>query len=135
MTSNHQTQHQTDDTKVIIKTKINKTESPEKIKKAIKNIINPNIAIKKENDTFSISGDLDLLYTISNKIRENELESVAQLVLKKNKTDNSLKFYINKQAAYHNRFHIIDEDISTLNDIEVLIKTDDPEDIINWIIF
>ena len=54
-------------------------------------------------------------------------------MLNKNKTEGRLLFYVNKQAAFHNKFHIIDENMSPLDDIEVLIETSNPDSIIKWI--
>ncbi|WP_241776219.1 RNA-binding domain-containing protein [Methanosphaera sp. WGK6] len=123
-----------------MKAKVNPTEDLNKVKSSIKNITTAKKAIDliitdKINDEYlSISGDIYLLNTISSLIKSNEITEVASNILNKNKTENSLKFYVNKQAAYHNKFHMSDEDISTLGDIEVTIKTMNPDDVIHWII-
>lgn len=61
------------------------------------------------------------------------MEEFAFNILKKNKTENTLKFYINKQAAFNNDFHMIDENMSQLGDIEVFITCNNPDEIIEWI--
>lgn len=92
------------------------------------------ITIKKsEKDNLIVEDDLSLLYLINNFIVKNELGELARNILEKNKTDTELKFFVNKQAAYNNTFHMIDESMSPLGDIEITIKTDTPEDVIEWI--
>lgn len=86
-----------------------------------------------ENNIYT-EGDINLLNTIHKHIKTNKLEEVTTNILNKNKTNNTIQFYINKQAAYHNKFHIIDENMSALDDIEITIETENPDDIINWII-
>jgi len=121
--------------KVIIKTKLNKTENPSKVKTCLTNITTKNSTIKEQNENYLyIEGNLELLNTIKKKIKQEELEDITKQILYKNKKENSLTFYINKQSALNNKFHIIDENMSVLEDIEVNIKTDNPKEIINWII-
>ena len=56
------------------------------------------------------------------------------MIFNKNREDTQLKFYVNKQAAYHNKFHIIDEDMSSLHDIEVSITSQNLDEVIDWIL-
>ena len=60
-------------------------------------------------------------------VKTNKLEEVTVNILNKNKTEGRLLFYVN------NKFHIIDENMSPLDDIEVLIETSNPDSIIKWI--
>ena len=92
------------------------------------------ITIKKEDDKLLVEGDLSILSLVNHKIIKNELEELASNILSRSLEDSSLKFFINKQAAYNNNFHMIDEDMSPLGDIEVTIYTEYPEDVIQWLI-
>ena len=87
-----------------------------------------------DNNIYYTEGDINLLNTIHKYIKTNKVEEVTTNILNKNKTNNTIHFYINKQAAYHNKFHIIDENMSALDDIEIIIETENPDDIIKWII-
>lgn len=122
------------ETQVLIKTIINKTENLTKVKNSIQNITTPKITINKNEDNIlTVHGDLTLLSNIKKRIKKNEMEEFAFNILKKNKTENTLKFYINKQAAFNNDFHMIDENMSQLGDIEVFITCNNPDEIIEWI--
>lgn len=90
--------------------------------------------IQKTNENYLIVEDnLIILSKINHIILKNELEELAINILRRNMTNSSLKFFINKQAAFNNTFHMIDENMSTLGDIEVTIESDYPEKVIEWI--
>lgn len=120
-------------TSVKIKTKINLTEDINKVKNSIKNIIPEKITINITDKEILIESDVTLLDNIHKLVKTNKLEEVTVNILNKNKTEGRLLFYVNKQAAFHNKFHIIDENMSPLDDIEVLIETSNPDSIIKWI--
>lgn len=120
-------------TSVKIKTKINLTEDINKVKNSIKNIIPEKITINTTDKEILIESDVTLLDNIHKLVKTNKLEEVTVNILNKNKTEGKLLFYVNKQAAFHNKFHIIDENMSPLDDIEVLIETSNPDSIIKWI--
>ena len=120
-------------TSVKIKTKINLTEDINKVKNSIKNIIPEKITINTTDKEILIESDVTLLDNIHKLVKTNKLEEVTVNILNKNKTEGRLLFYVNKQSAFHNKFHIIDENMSPLDDIEVLIETSNPDSIIKWI--
>lgn len=120
-------------TKIIIKTRINQTESIEKIQTTIRNITSKTPTIETRR-TLEINGDINLLNTVKNRINREGLNDVAENILNKNKEDNTTFFYINKQSAYNNKFHITDVDLSPLGDIKVELYNDDIDELIDYII-
>lgn len=120
-------------TKIIIKTRINQTESIEKIQTTIRNITSKTPTIETRR-TLEINGDINLLNTVKNRINREGLNDVAENILNKNKEDNTTFFYINKQSAYNNKFHITDVDLSPLGDIKVELYDDDIDELIDYII-
>ena len=120
-------------TKIIIKTRINQTESIEKIQTTIRNITSKTPTIETRR-TLEINGDINLLNTVKNRINREGLNDVAENILNKNKEDNSTFFYINKQSAYNNKFHITDVDLSPLGDIKVELYNEDIDELIDYII-
>ena len=92
------------------------------------------LTIQKTRDNYIlVEDDLNILSRINHLIVKNELEELAINILKRNMTESSVKFFINKQAAFNNTFHMIDENMSPLGDIEVMIESDAPEEVIEWI--
>jgi len=130
--------NQLQNTQVKITTKINRTENMEKVKNSLKNITtnDQEITIIKtdNNKEIEINGDISLLSTIKKRIKNDDYTLLARNIFEKNKTENNLIFYINKQSACNNNFHIIDENISTLDDIKVEINTEYVDDVINYIL-
>lgn len=125
------------DTTTIIKieTKVNRTENIKKVATTIKNITTDEITINKtDDDKIYTQGDINLLKTVQKHIKTNNLEELTQQILNKNRKEDTLEFYINKQSAYHDNIHLIDESMAPLGDIHVIIKTSNPDDVINWII-
>ena len=120
-------------TKIIIKTRINQTESIEKIQTTIRNITSKTPTIETRR-TLEINGDINLLNTVKNRINREGLNDVAENILNRNKEDNSTFFYINKQSAYNNKFHITDVDLSPLGDIKVELYDEDIDELIEYII-
>ena len=92
---------------------------------------NPTTETKK---TLEISGDINLLNVIKNRINKEGYNEVAEGILNKNKKDNMTFFYINKQSAYNNKFHISDVDLSTLGDIKVELYDENMDDLIDYIV-
>lgn len=99
----------------------------------MRNMTGEKTTIRKKDEYLVVEDDLSILSLINHKIVKNEMEELAVNVLEKNMTDSSIRFYINKQAALNNNFHMIDEEMSPLGDIEVEITTDNPEEVIRWI--
>lgn len=80
-----------------------------------------------------ITDDISLLSTIRKKIKENNYNSLIDNIINRNLEDDKTYFYINKQSAFNNKFHITDESISTLGDIEVIIESNKIEEVINYL--
>lgn len=117
-----------------LKTKLNPTEEQTKVENSIRNLMGEKITIRKSDDDYLIvEDDLSSLSIIRKLIIKNEMEELARNIFEKNKKENSITFFINKQAAYNNMFHMIDENMSPLGDIEITIESNDSEEVIEWI--
>ncbi len=130
--------NQLQNTQVTISTKINRTENMEKVKNSLRNITtnDQEITIIKtdNNKKIEISGDINILSTIKKRIKSQEYTLLARNIFERNKTENNLIFYVNKQSAYNNNFHMIDENISSLDDIKVEISTENMDDVIDYLL-
>lgn len=117
-----------------LKTKLNPTEEQTKVENSIRNLMGEKITIRKSDDDYLIvEDDLSSLSIIRKLIIKNEMEELARNIFEKNKKENGITFFINKQAAYNNMFHMIDENMSPLGDIEITIESNDSEEVIEWI--
>ncbi|MDO5826133.1 MAG: RNA-binding domain-containing protein [Methanosphaera sp.] len=112
---------------------MNKTEDIEKIQTSIKNITNKN-PTPETKKTLEINGDIELVNILKNRINKEGYNEVIEAILNKNRMDNSTFFYIHKQSAYNNRFHINDVDLSALGDIKVELYSEDIDELIDYIV-
>lgn len=93
------------------------------------------IILKQTEDDYLVAkGEIDLLETIRDIIKITNTQKLAQNIMNTTKTDETVSFYINKQAAYNHKFNILDESLAPLGDIEVIAKThNNPDNIIEWL--
>ena len=120
--------------RVKLRAKLNPTEDQTKVENSIRNILGEKITIKKsEDDYLIVEDDLSSLSIIRKLIIKNEFEELAMNIFEKNRTDSSIMFFVNKQAAYNNTFHMIDENMSPLGDIEITVESNQIDEVIQWI--
>jgi len=128
--------------KIRVKTEVKPTEDEEKVKKALKNIISAeNIELIEEDNRriLIVEGEkMELLSKLREILIRRRILSAARAILKKSITaENSVTFYLNKQAAYMGQVSFCEEKgESPLGPITVEIICDnsrDLEKIINWL--
>ena len=100
------------------------SEDPKKVQMALENIL-PDSEIQIENNSAKISSnDLDSLKRIFETIQHK----------KKNLSDTSTWFYLNKQAAFANNVALCDEaDESPLGPIKLILESNQIEQIMDWL--
>jgi len=115
---------------------VNPSEDPEKIKKAISNVL-PYSTIKTE--IFLIiaqSKDLNSLERIYETIHLNNSQKIYRRNLEKNLKNDMTWFYINKQAAFVGKIAICEEaEESPLGPIKVILTSPNIDEIIDWMVF
>ncbi|XRO75066.1 RNA-binding domain-containing protein [Methanocaldococcus sp. 28A] len=117
---------------VIIKAKVKPTEDKYKVKKAILNIF-PRAKlnfIKEDNEFGKWEGKTKNVEKLKELLRSQAILDAARIVLEKGLSNNSTKFYLNKQAAY---VSAVNFDIDTHGGIFVKIIADENEDIMKII--
>jgi predicted RNA binding protein with dsRBD fold (UPF0201 family) len=122
----------------IIKVKIFPTESVEKVKHAVENLF-PTASTEissQSRDSFlhaTLKGKNGLT-NLFNRLREERILAASRRVFRRGLADNSIIFYLNKQAAYGNHLSFCEPvDELPLGFIEVCIICDDPEGLIDWL--
>ena len=113
---------------------INPSEDVQKIEEAIINIF-PDIKITKNSEEISaISKSIDSLSGIFEIIHNRRIKNAYRRILNQNLSENSTWFYLNKQAAYMGTIALCnDKDESPLGPIEVVLDSDQIEQIIDWL--
>ena len=102
------------------------TESLAKVKIAILNLF-PDASFTREDD--EVEADAPTFRTLREKIRTQKIRDAARGALRQGVDGDSLRFTLNKQAAYAGRVSFAAN--SPLGDLEVVIQGEDPEAIID----
>jgi predicted RNA binding protein with dsRBD fold (UPF0201 family) len=124
---------------VRVETPLNPTEDPEKVFRAIRNLLpncTPTISrIDDRHAKFEGSvarlGDLDNLKSL---LRQEAIRDAARKLLFKSVSGSSIVVHLNKQAAFAGKASFCEHyDESPLGPITLTITTENPEQLIDWL--
>ena len=127
-----------DEIDIYIEAEVNPTEDPEKVKRAIENIIgNAEFEIKPQRRGSILTAKargMDGLTKFQNMLRRERIRNAARGVLFEGLSGKSITFYLNKQVAYvgHISFSKPVAE-SPLGPIKVQIQCDNPRELIDWL--
>jgi len=127
-----------DRVKVYVEAEVNPTESEEKVRRAIENVLgNINLKLKPSHKGSILVGEEENLESLSklyNLLRRERIRDAARTVLFKSLKDNTISFYLNKQAAFagHVSFSEATGE-SPLGPIHIRITCDKPRELIDWL--
>ena len=123
---------------VFIETEINPTESGDKVKATVNNILgNAAITVKP-----SIKGSIltaqakgqDSLFKFRNLMRKDRIRDASRRILFKSIRGNAITFYLNKQVAFAGHVSFSEETAeSPLGPIRITIETENPQQLIEWL--
>ena len=124
---------------IIAKTPLHLTEDRMKVAECFINIIdNPQIEEEVNGEEVFLvikSSERKSLMIIRDKLRHQRILDSARKLLFHNMTENSVTFFLNKQAAYSGRIHFVKDPKNEdyLGPIEFSIIDDNIKDIIDWL--
>ena len=127
-----------DEIDIYIEAEVNPTEDPEKVKRAIENIIgNAEFEIKPQRRGSILTAKargMDGLTKFQNMLRRERIRNAARGVLFEGLSGKSITFYLNKQVAYvgHISFSKPVAE-SPLGPIKVQIQCGNPRELIDWL--
>ena len=116
---------------VTINTPLHPTESPEKVEKAVLNIF-PDADLEVGDD--SITGRASDLERFREILRDLRIRDTARHFLMSRIRGNRIMFSISKQAAYVGKISF-GGNRPALGEIELIVETDDPVKLIEWLTF
>jgi predicted RNA binding protein with dsRBD fold (UPF0201 family) len=117
---------------IYAKADVNPTEDVDKVIKAIANVIEYD-EIEMEEDYVCASGNIETIRDLRDELRERKIRGAARKIMLKGISANKIYFNLSKQAAFVGILNLVDDSLCPLGEIEVKIKTDDPENLIDWI--
>ena len=116
------------------KTIVNHTENLNKVIEALSNIFDYDDLVITDNQV-TVTGSSSSLLRFKEFLEKRQIRDTARKILSsvlKNKSD-EIKFKISKQAAFAGRINLVEDDLSPLGEIEVIIYTENPEELICWL--
>lgn len=125
--------------KVQIEVPVYSTEDPDKVRRALSNIVfGMSFTERTEDDVRYLSGfseGLDSLSQIQRHLKDQAISTFARKTLSKSAIEGDrIRFYLNKQAAFMGVIHFCDtKNESPLGPITVDIESDDIKSVINYI--
>lgn len=127
-----------DEITVFVETEIYPTESAEKVKAAVNNVLgNADITIKpsiKGSTLTRITKGRESLSKLRNLIRNERIRNATRRLLFKSTRGAMITFYLNKQVAFAGHISFSEETAeSPLGPIRVNIKTEKPQQLIEWL--
>lgn len=116
-------------TMLTVYSKINPTEDPEKVEKAVSHIF-PQGELERETDHIILKGDFDCLENLKEMLEQQKIRSAARelITIKKDK----IEFLLSKQAALVQVLNLVEEE-SPLGEIKVEIKSPDPQALLDYL--
>ncbi len=115
-------------TEISLKASVHPTEVEARVRTALLNIFPDSILELEEakNGPAILYGKASDLEPFQTRLRDQMIRPTARNILWHCISDMGMRFYLNKQAAYIGKVNFADGD-SVLGDIEVNIKSSDPE--------
>jgi len=117
---------------------INPTEDPEKVRRAIENILgNVELEVKPQRQGSLLvakAKGVDGLTKLQNLLRRERIRDAARRVLFQGLSGKSIVFYLNKQVAYVGHISFSQPTAeSPLGPIKVQIRCNSPHELIDWL--
>jgi len=117
---------------------VNPTESEEKVKTAVTNVLgNASITIKPESKVSILIAECrgqDSLIKLRNLLRNDRIRDAARRVLFHSIRGDTIVFCLNKQVAFAGHISFSEETAeSPLGPIRVTITSDNPRQLIEWL--
>ena len=127
-----------DEVTVHVEAEINPTESEDKVKTAVTNVLgSASITIKPAHKGSVLNADAkgqDSLVKLRNLLRNDRIRDAARKALFHSIRGNTISFCLNKQVAFAGHISFSEETAeSPLGPIRVTIETDNPRQLIEWL--
>lgn len=118
--------------KMKAKTPVNPTEDLEKVIMALETLFSYDELVIGEK-YIAVFGDMESLLKLKYSLEKRRIRTTARQMLVKGIKGNVIFFKMSKQAAYAGIVNFVEEELSSLGEIEVEIETDNVSALIDWI--
>ena len=123
---------------VCVEAEVHPTESEEKVKSAINNILGNSVITVQPHGKGSVlmaeATGQDSLFKLRNMLRNDRVRDAARKLLFKSIRGNSINFCLNKQVTYSGHVSFSEETAeSPLGPIRVTVNAENPRQLIEWL--
>ena len=127
-----------DEVIVNVEAEIYPTESEEKVKEAVSNILgNASMKIRPEGKEYILTAEAkgqESLVKLRNVMRSDRVRDASRKALFRSTRGNTIKFCLHKQVAFAGHISFCEETAeSPLGPIKVTIETGNPQQLIEWL--
>jgi hypothetical protein len=112
--------------------RVNPTEDLQKVIKSLSNVLDYDEIVLGEGYV-EISGEFSCLQPLKEHLEKGRIRDSARKILLKGKSSGEITFKLSKQAAYVGKVNLVDHELSSLGEIEVTIRTENMDDVIDWL--
>lgn len=120
-----------------IETPVHPTESREKVKKALKTIVDTEYTLSEKDDQNILHGKAQGLQSVSRiyqRLRDQLIVESARKIMRRSITGDTVVFYLHKQAAFVGKIHFcLPEAESPMGSIKVSIRSPNIEELVDWL--
>lgn len=117
---------------IYAKASVNPTEDMDKVIKAIANVIEYD-EIEIGDDYVCAYGWMETIKKLGDELRERKIKGAARKIMLKGILASKIHFKLSKQAAFAGTLNLVDDSHRPLGEIDVEIRTDDVQKVIDWI--
>lgn len=120
--------------KIVAKATVNPTEDLDKVIEALSNVFDyDDIVIAEEMVT--VTGNTSCLFPFKEFLEKGQIRDAAQKMILKGWDEESktINLKLSKQVAFAGRINLVDDDLSSIGEIDVKISTENVEEFANWL--
>ncbi|MHA1596917.1 MAG: RNA-binding domain-containing protein [Candidatus Asgardarchaeia archaeon] len=122
--------------KIKVEAVLNPTEDLEKVKRAIKNVVDLDLRVVERYGRKYLVGessDVRSLEPLFNRLRYDRILDTARSIMRGSTSGNLITLNLSRTAAYAKHVSFIEEGEEVLGPIRLMIIVDDPEKFLDWI--
>ncbi len=118
--------------KIRARSRVNPTEDLEKVIKSLSNVFDYD-ELELGEGYVEISGEVSCLQPLKEHLEKSRIRDTARKILLKGTIPEEITFKLSKQAAYVGKVNLVDNELSSLGEIEITITAEDSEEVIDWL--
>ena len=80
-----------------------------------------------------ISGETSCLLPLKGYLEKNRVRDTARKILLKGTSPGEITFKLSKQAAYVGKVNLVEDDLSSLGEIDVTIRAEETDEVMDWL--